>query len=342
MDLQRALQSLKQQVFSPVYLLVGTEKRLMERFEEALMATYLGDDANEMNHLAFDMENTPVQSAVIEANSFSFFSERKIVRIKDAYFLTGAKKKTRVDHDIDQLADYFNHPAPDVVVVIEVPYEKLDKRKKIIKKLSDNVTTIDVSEMQGPAVKTYVEQTITQAGVDISPATLQYFLERVNYELSPALNELEKLLLFIGDSSEITQHDVEILVTPTLDDDVFHLTDYIMTGQVEQAIQLYRELLGHNEQPIGILALIQSNFRLYTQIVQLKRLGYNQGSMAKELGVHPYRIKMTAKQMAAYSANRLMRGYMQLVELEHEMKTGKVDQKQGLEWFILQFCAREA
>ena len=46
MDLQRALQSLKQQVFSPVYLLVGTEKRLMERFEEALMATYLGDDAN--------------------------------------------------------------------------------------------------------------------------------------------------------------------------------------------------------------------------------------------------------------------------------------------------------
>ena len=49
------------------------------------------------------------------------------------------------------------------------------------------------------------------------------------------------------------------------------------------ALRLYRELIAQKNQPIAILGLLQSNFRLYTQIIQLKKAGYDHDQWLKPL-----------------------------------------------------------
>ncbi len=58
-----------------------------------------------------------------------FFGERRLVFIDRATFLT-TEKGGKVDHDIDGLLQYIEHPEPTSVVVIFVT-GKLDSRKKI-------------------------------------------------------------------------------------------------------------------------------------------------------------------------------------------------------------------
>ena len=47
------------------------------------------------------------------------------------------------------------------------------------------------------------------------------------------------------------------------------------------------------EEPIKLLALITSNYRLYYQCKILAQKGYSGQQIAKTINVHPYRVKST-------------------------------------------------
>ena len=81
------------------------------------------------------MEETPLASALNDAMSVPFFGDRRIVIVNNPYFLTGEKKKNKVEHDIDGLLKYLEYPLETTTLVFIAPYEKLDERKKVVKTL---------------------------------------------------------------------------------------------------------------------------------------------------------------------------------------------------------------
>lgn len=342
MEMQQAIQQLKQGQVAPVYVLQGEELYLAERFEQALTQAVIADEANDFNFVRFDMNEFNINEAVMEANTISFFNEPRIVWIQNPIFLTGEKPKGALKHELDDLIAYLKAPAEAVIMVFVAPYEKLDSRKKVVKELKKSAEFIDIGEMKEAEVKKFMQQYVADHKVTIDREAMGLFLERTDYKITKSVKEMDKLLLFIGDEGSITKRDVSVLVPPTLDDNIFHLTDFIMQQKADRAILLYRELIAQKHQPIAVLALLQSNFRLFTQIVQLQTLGYDQGSMAQTIGAHPYRIKMALQQVKPYPPSRLMAGYMELVELDYQSKSGQVDPNLGFEWFILSFCANQA
>lgn len=342
MELQKAIQGLEQGKFDPIYVLQGPETYLINRFLTAIENHYLSDDANAMNYMSFDMEEDALSDVMVEANTISFFNEPRLILLRQPTFLTGSQKKNAVKQDDKSLLDYLDNPADDVVLVIVADYESLDGRKKIVKELKKKATFVDTSEMAEPQVKDYMQRYVASENVDITREAMGLFLKRTNYQLTQSIREMDKLILYVGSEKRISQRDVDLLVTPSLDDNIFHLTDHIMRQDVASALRLYRELVAQKNQPIAILGLLQSNFRLYSQIVQLKKAGYDQGSMAKTIGVHPFRVKMAIQAISPYAPDRLMLGYMKLIELDFDIKQGKVDQNLGIEWFMLDFCGGRA
>lgn len=338
MELQKAIQALEKKQFDPVYVLQGPETYLINRFLNAIEAQYLLEDANAMNYISFDMEEDSLSDVIVEANTISFFNEPRLIVLRQPAFLTGSQKKNSIKQDDKALIDYLDSPSEDVVLVIVADYDKLDGRKKVVKELKKKATFVDTSIMDEPKVKDYMQRYVVSEEVEITREAMGLFLKRTNYQLTQSIREMDKLILYVGDEKKITYHDVEVLVTPSLDDNIFHLTDYIMKQDITEALRLYRELIAQKNQPIAILGLLESNFRLYTQIIQLSQSGYDQGSIASTIGVHPYRIQMASQAIRPYSPDRLMVGYMKLIELDFDIKQGKVDQNLGIEWFMLDFC----
>lgn len=77
--------------------------------------------------------------------------------------------------------------------------------------------------------------------------------------------ELDKLMLFLGDRPTINKDDVNQIINRSLEQNVFLLTEYIQKRQKNKAIQLVKDLINMKEEPIKLLALITSNYRLYYQ-----------------------------------------------------------------------------
>lgn len=337
MAFQEHIDRLKQHQLAPLYVLHGTETYLMDWFQEALLTAVLGEEAplDDFNFARFDMDETPLENIIVEANTMSFFTNQRVIWVKNAAFLSTERAKRKENEQ--SLLEYLENPNPDVVLCFQAPYEKLDNRKKVVKALKKQAEMVPATPLNEREVAEYVKQSIFNEDKTIDRHALSLLLERTNYELTRTMEEVDKLILYVGAETAITTGAVKNVVSPSLDDNIFHLTDHVMRQEIKPAITLYRTLIAEKQQPIAILALLESNFRLYTQVLLLKKVGYGQGEIAKAIGAHPFRVKMALQQLKRYSTARIMQGYQHLVELEDQMKTGQIDQNLGLEWFILDF-----
>lgn len=121
--------NIKKGELSPVYLLVGEEGYFIDETVKRLKEAIGPEEEIEMS--TFDLEETPVDAVMDEADTIPFFSERKLIIAKNASFLKATEKgKEKIDHDMKRLETWLAHPSDFSVTVFIAPYEKLDERKK--------------------------------------------------------------------------------------------------------------------------------------------------------------------------------------------------------------------
>ena len=147
--------------------------------------------------------------------------------------------------------------------------------------------------------------------------------------------ELDKISLFLGDRTTITKNDVSLIINRSLEQNVFLLTEYIQKGNKNKAIQLVNDLIIMKEEPIKLLALITSNYRLYYQCKILSQKGYSGQQIAKTVNAHPYRVKLALNQSRHYKLESLFNIINACAETDYKLKSSYMDKQLILELFIL-------
>lgn len=335
MGFQQDLSALASGEFAPIYLLLGEERYLRERFKKELEKNILSPGDEAFNLLSFDMDQELLQHALNEAEMVSFFGNKKIVYINHPFFLTGEKKKTDLEHDIKMLLAYLKQPSPDTVLVFNANYKKLDERKKIVKELKKVAKIIDVSEMSDQDTKKYIQQTISSEGYEITREAFDLFIYLTDTKLSQMMNELDKLFLATSVDKKITKPVIEALIPKSLEHSIFDLLTFVLEGKSESALRLYKELVLQGEDVIKINAILISQFRLLLQVKIMLDKSYQQANMVDVLKIHPYRVKLSVAQAKKFSQETLFKVFDNLVENDYKMKTGFMDQKMLFELFLL-------
>lgn len=342
MNLQEALHQVRQHQFASVYLVQGTEGYLSELFKTELMNQLIKTEDDQFNYSSFDMEDVPLSTAIEEAETIPFFGDYRLVFIENPYFLTAERKTNGLEHDIDGLLSYLEQPSPTTILVFSANVEKLDERKKITKAVKKHATFIDVNPMGEREVRQYIEQTIQSEGYEIRPEAFELLLQLTDLNLSKVMGELQKLFLFSSDDKVIALHAVKELVPKSLEHNVFDLTNDVLSGNGEKAIQLYEDLLLQGEETIKLNAILLNQIRLFLQTKILAKLGYQQANIADTLKIHPYRVKLALQQVRRFELDRLEIIYDELVENDFKMKTGQMDKELLFELFILKLSAQVA
>ena len=340
MSLQTALKELRENKIAPVYLLLGTETYLSELFRSELQKQVFQTGEDEFNITSYDMEEVPLSVALGEADTLPFFGDHRLVFVDNPYFFTSEKKSSALEHDLDELTTYLEHPAESTILVFVAQVEKLDERKKITKLLKKAAVLVDVAPMDERSLKTYIQETIHNEGYDIQPKAFDQLLYLCDFQLTKIMGELQKLYLFADEDKEITLPIVEELVPKSLEHNVFDLTAEILAGNSEKALQSYQDLLLQGEETIKLTAILLSQIRLLLQIKILAQLGYQQSNIAETLKVHPYRVKLGLQQARGFKLERLERIYDELVENDFSVKTGKMDKELLFELFTLKLSQK--
>lgn len=327
--------NIKNQRFSPVYLLFGEEDYLIKKTKTLLCEHALADGEEEFNLSVIDLEETPVEVAIEEMETLPFMGERRVVILNNPAFLTAERKKEKVEHDLKRLEAYLANPAPFTIAVFIAPYAKLDERKKITKELKRSAVVLEAKPMYEKELSKWLIDHAKSLGVPIKNDAVETLLGLTGNHLMMATVELEKLALYAADGQAIDAEMVDKLVPKNFDQNVFNLVDYIMNGEKSEAIKLYKELLIQKEEPIRILAAIARQYRIIMQVKKLSKQGYGPQQIATKLKMSPYPVKLAMKRINDFSNEKLLKMLGELAELDYRMKTGAGNKEIMLELFIL-------
>jgi DNA polymerase-3 subunit delta len=325
---------IKQREIAPIYLLYGTEAFLINETKQLLLNHILNEEEKDFNFSAYDLEETPIEVVVEDAETFPFFGEKKVIFLHNPSFLTAEKTKEKIDHNLSRFEAYLKEPAPYTVMVVSAPYEKLDERKKITKELKRNAVTYEAKKLNEFELKSWIRDRAKSNGIEFEQGALEQFLVLAGTNLFMITSELDKLALYAADEKIIDVNLVEKLVSRTLEQNIFTLIEKVVQRKLDEALRIYYDLLKQNEEPIKILALLSGQFRLIYQVKELARRGYGQQQIAGYLKTHPFRVKLAAGQADKFTDEELTNLMSLLAEADYQMKTGGMNKSLLIEMLL--------
>lgn len=340
MTIARDIEELKKQNVPPLLLVQGSEKYLIEKVEKAIIEGVFQGEVDEFSFGRFDMENTPVDTALEEALSMPFFSDYRVIFIDNPYFLTGQRVKSDIEHDLDWFLDYIESPSDYTKLVIIAPYDSIDKRKKITKSLLKHAHVISTEPLEAEENKDFLVNYLTEKGYQMRPEALELFLELTDNDLSKIMNEVEKIFIYKGEDRQIEKEDVSSLVPRSLNQDVFALNEAVLNQDIEKSLEVYHDLLLQKETPVNLLATMVSQFRLFLQVKILRARGYQQYDIQSTLKVHKYRVYLALKRERLFSQKALMTALEELIYADYLIKSGQSNPQMALELFIIRYCSK--
>lgn len=320
--------------FKPVYLFQGTQNFLIHRLRTSIIDRVIQPEDREFNVSRYDLNETPVELAVEDAMTLPFLGDKRVVVLENPTFLTGDSKKVKVEHNLDALTDYIKNPSPETILIIEAPYEKLDKRKKLVKLLEAESVTLQLNQISERDLYHLLKNEAEHLSAQLLESAHHRLLTLVGFHIAQLVNETHKLALYVGEGGTIDEEAVNLLATRSLESNVFDLVDHVMRGKAEEALVLLQDLLKQKEEPIRLLALIMRQVRIMLQTQLYQKQGFLQKEIASRLKLHPYAVKIASEQAQRFQLSQLKRALVWCSDADYAMKTGQEEKELALQLLI--------
>ena len=315
-----------------IYLIYGEDSFIVRSKTKQVIAKYGVDDFNLNN---YDAEETNISNAINDASTIPFMSDKKIVIIKNAYFLTNEKIKKEINHDIDSLVRYINNPVKETILIINAPYVKLDERKAITKALKSKAEVVFCEPMKKVDLNSWIRRQLGKQNIKIDKAALNEFLKRVENNTQIAVNEMKKLLLYAEGMDCVYIDTIKNVITKNVEDNVYEITNNILDNKRSEALEIYNDLIMHSEDPLRILGILVNKYREILQVKLLLKDGKDQAGVATHYHCSSGRAYYMVKNAKSVNMATVKKHLIRLEELDYKIKSGRIDKKIGIELFIL-------
>lgn len=302
------------------YLFYGTNSSIIEDKVNTIIDK---NKIDENNIVKYTMENN-LDNIIEELSMNSLFGNKKIV-IVDIIF------KEEIDDKL--LEDFLEKNKMNMNILIFIcNSEKIDTRKKIYKIINKYGKVEEVNKNHEYVVE-YIKKYLHDHNKTMD---INYFFNKVNDNLDNIKNELEKLIMYKIDDSYISNDDIDNLVIPNIENEIFALSDCVIKKEKRRSIELYQEFMNKNYEPVYIISLLGSQFHFLYQVKRLYNLGKSNDEIASILSTHPYRVKITVQNSYLYTEKLILRTIYKLADLDKNIKLGKIDKNLALELFLME------
>ncbi|MFP4175897.1 MAG: DNA polymerase III subunit delta [Planctomycetota bacterium] len=239
----------------------------------------------------------------------------------------------------DVVLDYVNNPSD--FGVLAICCDKLDRRYKAAKALSQSATIVDCSRIRWKEARRWVADYAQEHGKEVSGQALYSLLQAVGADIRTLRNEIEKLILYADQEELITEEHVEELVPHSRSRSIFDLSHAITQGNTSEAIRLGQDLLRNGEQPERIVAFLGHRIRQLWQIRRMTDERQSPSAISRELGMPNWAAKKAAQSVTDLSEEWFMRIVGIVARADVELKSTSVQSREREVWlnrFLSRVC----
>jgi DNA polymerase III subunit delta len=325
------------------YFLHGSEKVYQRQVVQALKQQLITEDNRDFNLDMFDGRKSSVHQWLDSARTISFMGGTKLVVVEDmrdkidlpeeTSFTGQINKalrepdadgptkvsKTSEEQDIQALIDYAKNPLDGVCLVVTA--DKVDRRKKLLKKLAEGKGSVSCEAPKEYTLVPWAINLAKEQGYSMSKDAAEVLVGRVGARPGILVKELEKTLIYAGKNKTVSRQDVFEVVGETKLEDVFALTKALAEKNLDEAVKILQNQLTHGEDPIKILGAITWQFRMIWEVKSCQAQGIHSGQIAKKIGAHPFAIEKALQYARKFSNQQLRCCYSELVQADRRLKT---------------------
>ena len=177
--------------------------------------------------------------------------------------------------EADGLAEVIESGLPPWVFLLLTALQ-VDRRTRLYKKFDEKGAVLHLSlerdrggKLSRESLLGFVNQHMMQAGKKIEPRARELILLRTGEDLGVLQQELEKLLLYVGDQPTIGVQDVATIVIDQGAGWIFDLTRSVATRNAIAGLCELARLVAQGDHPLKLLATLASDVRKLVSARQL-------------------------------------------------------------------------
>ena len=315
-----------------IYLFYGSDSFIIKTKTNQLIKK---EDIDGFNVSVYDAEEVNIEDAINDASTIPFMSDKKIIVVKNAHFLSTIALKKAINHNLDSLIRYIDNPVEETILIIQAPYGKLDERKAITKAILADAIVEKCEPMKRIELGSWIKRQLGKNSVSIDNDALEEMLNRIDSNTEVLVSETQKLSLYSDDLSRVTKEIVQKVVTKNVEDNVYEITNNILEGKTSKALEIYNDLVMHSEDPLRILGILATKYREILHTKLLLNAGKDKNEIATYFNATSGRTYYIMKNASSVRMDVVESQLQKLEELDYQIKTGQIDKKIGLELFIL-------
>jgi len=311
----------------PAYVFVGDEGFFRKRFREAILEHLIPKDLRDFSWFDFDLADTDLTEVLDRARTPSLMAPFQVFFVRGVKTLFGRGSN---DEKLAAIEAYCKDPNPDALLVfvadhISIPadvrrMEMQDKERyeKIREEMGPFCGIVELTRVEESEAVRWIGEHCTGRGVKMEPDGARELVDALGGDMMMISNELEKLILYVGEKQRITLGDVETMVLAAKQRSLYELTDAISAKDRVRALEVLDAILSTgdgDEAAIGHLYMLAKTFR--QMLVILERNVRDQRALWAALWqgfrVPPFAAEDIIRQARRYKSKRELTGAIRLI-----------------------------
>ena len=306
------------------YIIKSNSYRLLKRELDKLT-----EDIDKENINYFDLDVDSIKDILDNANYVSLFDDKKCIIVYNSNIF-GTKFEYK--NELEILEKYLNNPNDNTTLIFLT--DNISKSKKCVKLISNKGNVIELNKPTGDNLKKEIINYLKEFNFKIENKALDLLIKRLDNNYDYILNELDKIMI-IKEDYLINVDDINKYSVNIEEVDLFKFVDLVVKKKIEECLEELKVIIENNIEPAIVLSMIAGQYRLIYSTKNLVKQGLSEKTIADELGVHPYRIKLAHDNSYNYSNIELKDKILSIGELDKKIKTGELDKYNALKIFII-------
>ena len=295
---EEIVRNLKNEVYSPIYFLMGEEDYYIDRISDYLVNHTLTETEKEFNLTVLYGADTDIATVINAAKRYPMMSKYQVVVVKEAQHL----------RNIEELTYYLQKPLASTILVFCYKHGALDRRKKITAEIEKAGVLFESKKLKEAQLPGFISSYLKRKQVEIEPKASEMMAEFVGADLNRMAGELEKLIITLpAGQKRITPELIERNIGISKDYNNFELRNALIAKNVLKANQIVKYFEENpKNNPLQVTLAVLFNFFANLMLAYYAPEKTDQG-IAAQLGLRsPWQSKDYMIAMQKYSGVKVM------------------------------------
>ena len=310
MELVNLMKKISEDNIPHFLILFGEEQKILELYEDKIA------------------EKLQAKKVMCESvsNFVSTAGRKSIDKSKKVYIVQEDMNYLKAEDSWDKIQKYVRKN------YIILRYHSLDKRSSFVKKNQQNI--VEFSHLSDDVLQQYIQRDLP----DLSDENVSKLISYCNNDYGRILLEIDKVKQYMksikskNEDKCFEELDKQGLFHKEIGDITFELTDAVLGGYPEKAIQKLDEAKRKGEPAMMIATILYTGFR---NLLSYQGLGKNKQGAVERTGMTNGEVWRCSKLTGGYNITELKRNMFLCQKVESGVKMGTIDEDIALEYLVL-------